>query len=104
MPDREHGVVYRESGSAKRSRDADIRSHGEQSCAFLGDLNFVSVSTLKVIRHTERRCSSTSNSTERDFVVLARRVGPYGLVAEARDLLFNNLSMPSSGFFLRSGP
>ena len=36
----------------------------------------VSVPTLKVIRRTERRCSSASNSTERDFVVLARRAGP----------------------------
>ena len=47
-----------------------------------------------MIRRTERRrCSSTSNSTERDFVVLARCVGPDG---HARDILFNNLSMPSS--------
>ena len=61
----------------------------------LGDLNFASVPILKVIRRTERRWnSSISNSTERRFVVLARRVGP-GLMAESRDLL---ISMPSSGF------
>jgi hypothetical protein len=35
MPDRGHGIASRESQSAseKNSRDADIRSHGEQSCA-----------------------------------------------------------------------
>ena len=78
MPDREHDVVFRESGLAKGKFAMHWQILGttaNRAVRILENLDFVSVPTLKVIRRTERRCSK---SREKDFVVLARRVGPHG--------------------------
>ena len=98
MPDRGHGIVFRESGSAKRIVAMQIlRATASRAVQILGDLNVASV-PLKVIRRTEHRWnSSTSNSTKRDDLLLARRVGP-ALMIET--LL---ISIPSSGFSLGQG-